>query len=134
MAKHMHKILPSDNTKTVLGDISACTQALEPCGGQKQYFFLRTAVIDLHHLYPPCSRPVHPLRHVPLCDIPSGCCFFTGLWTVTRSSLCVLRRVAVFCQLLRPVLLLVLFPRSRSPGAPPFPPPLSGSPCMLIAV
>ena len=29
----------------------------------------------------------------PLCDILSGCCFFTGLWTVTRSSLCVLRRV-----------------------------------------
>ena len=26
----------------------------------------------------------------PMCDIPLGCFFFTGPWTVTRSSLCVL--------------------------------------------
>ena len=26
----------------------------------------------------------------PLCDIPSGCCSFTGPWTVTRSSLRIL--------------------------------------------
>ena len=52
---------------------------------------------------------------VPLCDIPSGCCFLTGPWTVTRSSLRMLRRVAAFCWPLRPVLLLVSFPRSRSP-------------------
>ena len=51
----------------------------------------------------------------PLCDIPSGCCSFTGSWTVTRSSLRMLRRVASFCRPLRPVLLLVSFPRSRSP-------------------
>ena len=51
----------------------------------------------------------------PLCDIPSGCCFFTGPWTVTRSSFRMLRRVAAFCRLLRPVLLLVSFPRLRSP-------------------
>ena len=51
----------------------------------------------------------------PICDIPSGCCFFTGPWTVTRSSLRMLRRVAAFCLPLRPVLLLVSFPRSRSP-------------------
>ena len=51
----------------------------------------------------------------PLCDIPSGCCFFTGPWTVTRSSLCMLCRIAAFCWLLQPVLLLVLFLRSRSP-------------------
>ena len=51
----------------------------------------------------------------PLCDIPSGCCFFTGPWTVTRSALRMLRRVAAFCRPLRPVLLLVSFPRSRSP-------------------
>ena len=51
----------------------------------------------------------------PLCDIPSGCCFCTGPWTVTRSSLRMLRRVAAFCRPLRPVLLLVSFPRSRSP-------------------
>ena len=55
------------------------------------------------------------LRTPPLCDIPSGCCSFTGPWTVTRSSLRMLRRVAVFCRPLRPVLLLVSFPRSRSP-------------------
>ena len=52
---------------------------------------------------------------IPLCDIPSGCYSFTGPWTVTRSSLRMLRRVAAFCWPLRPVLLLVLFPRSRSP-------------------
>ena len=40
-----------------------------------------------------------------LCDIP--CCFLTGPWTVTRSSLRMLRRVAAFCQLLRPVFPLV---------------------------
>ena len=51
----------------------------------------------------------------PLCDIPSGCCSFTGPWTVTRSSLRMLRRVAAFCRPLRPVLLLVVFPHSRSP-------------------
>ena len=51
----------------------------------------------------------------PLCAIPSGCCSFTGPWTVTRSSLRMLRRVAAFCRPLRPVLLLVSFPRSRSP-------------------
>ena len=51
----------------------------------------------------------------PLGDIPSDCCSFTGHWTVTRSSLRMLRRVAAFCRPLRPVLLLVSFPRSRSP-------------------
>ena len=51
----------------------------------------------------------------PLCDIPSGRCSFTAPWTVTRSSLRMLRRVAAFCRPLRPVLLLVSFPRSRSP-------------------
>ena len=51
----------------------------------------------------------------PPCDIPSGCCSFTGPWTVTRSSLRMLRWGAAFCRPLRPVLLLVSFPRSRSP-------------------
>ena len=51
----------------------------------------------------------------PLCDIPSGCCFFTGPWTVTHSSLRMLRRVAAFCRPLQPVLLLVSFPRLWSP-------------------
>ena len=57
----------------------------------------------------------HPQAPPPLCDIPSGCCSFTGPWTVTRSSLRILRRVAAFWRPLRPVLLLVSFPRSRSP-------------------
>ena len=56
-----------------------------------------------------------PGRPPPLCDIPSGCCSFTGPWTLTRSSLRMLRRVAAFCRPLRPVLPLVSFPRSRSP-------------------
>ena len=49
----------------------------------------------------------------PPCDIPSGCCFFTGPWTVTRSSLRMLHRVAAFCRPLRPVLLLVSFLRGK---------------------
>ena len=61
------------------------------------------------------ERPTMASCQTPLCDIPSGCCSFTGPWTVTRSSLCMLCRVATFCRPLRPVLLLVLFPRSRSP-------------------
>ena len=62
----------------------------------------------------PCNK-ISPAPPPPLCDIPSGCCSFTGPWTVTRSSLRMLRRVAAFCRPLRPVLLLVSFPRSRSP-------------------
>ena len=54
----------------------------------------------------PCPPPPPP------CDIPSGCGFFTGSWTVTHSSLRMLRRVAAFCRPLRPVLLLV-------PSSPP---------------
>ena len=42
----------------------------------------------------------------PLCDIPFSYCFFTGPWTVIRSSLRMLRRVASFCWPLWPVLLL----------------------------
>ena len=63
----------------------------------------------LSPLPPPCPAPPPPY------DIPSGRRFFTGPWTVTRSSLRMLRRVAVFCRPLRPVLLLVSFPRLRSP-------------------
>ena len=51
----------------------------------------------------------------PPCDIPSGCFSSTGPWTVTRSPLRMLRRVAAFCRPLRPVLPLVSFRRSRSP-------------------
>ena len=63
--------------------------------------------------WPPPSGAQTPL--CPLCDIPSGCCSFTGPWTVTRSSLRMLRRVGAFCRPLRPVLLLASFPRSQSP-------------------
>ena len=51
------------------------------------------------------------ITRTPLWDIPSGCCSFMG----PRSPLRMLRRVAAFCRPLRPVLLLVSFPRSRSP-------------------
>ena len=61
------------------------------------------------------GRGSHLVCPPPPCDIPSGCCSFTGPWTVTRSSLRMLRRVFAFCRPLRPVLLLVSFPRSRSP-------------------
>ena len=61
------------------------------------------------------KRPLCGTPPLPLCHMPSGCCLFTGPWTVTRSSLRMLRRVAAFCRPLRPVLPLVSFPRSRSP-------------------
>ena len=65
------------------------------------------------------TRPTARLQGLPPppppCDIPSGCCSFMGPWTVPRSSLRMLRQVAAFCRLLRPVLRLVSFPRSRSP-------------------
>ena len=32
---------------------------------------------------PSDSSPMNPRPPPSLCDIPSGCCFFTGLWTVT---------------------------------------------------
>ena len=76
-----------------------------------------------HYSYSPgrfCSLPQLCLGVLsPPCDIPSGCCFFTGPWTVTRSSLCMLRRVAAFCRPLRPVLLVSAFaePSSWCAGA-----------------
>ena len=79
-----------------------------PCGHCSPPPSSKTAPsVDLQTLKGACSPP--------LCDIPSGCCFFTGPWTVTRSPLRMLRRVAAFCRPLRPVLLLVSFSRSRSP-------------------
>ena len=83
-----------------------------------------------HEIVPETVKPHHKTRQQhggpcpsvrvattavpPLCDMPSGCCSFTGPWTVTRSSLRMLRRVAAFCRPLRPVLLLVLLPRLGS--------------------
>ena len=58
---------------------------------------------------------IYATAPAPLCDIPSGCCFFTGPWTFTHSSLRMLRWVTAFCRPLQPVLLLVSFPRSQSP-------------------
>ena len=77
----------------------------------------RTAVVMAQRFAMPHVSPVRPCPEArrPPCDIPSRCCSFTGPWTVTRSSLRMLRRVAVFCRPLRPVLLLVSFPRSWSP-------------------
>ena len=66
------------------------------------------------HPPPPPRNSLERGGGTPLCDSP-GWYFFTGPWTVTRSSLRMLRRVAAFCRPLRPVLLLVSFPRSRSP-------------------
>ena len=65
----------------------------------------RATVMSLHRI---CSEELPPAVHwrgggaPPLCDIPLCCCFFTGPWTVTHSSLCMLRRVAAFCQPLPP--------------------------------
>ena len=56
---------------------------LEPHGGS-----------DDHISAVQCIPPPPP----PLRDIPSGRCFFTGPWTVTRSSLRMLRRVVAFCR------------------------------------
>ena len=70
-----------------------------------------------------CEWNVCPTAHScsilpppPLCDIPLGRCLFTRPWTVTRSSLRMLRRVTVFCRPLQPVFLLVSFLRQRSPA------------------
>ena len=62
-----------------------------------------------------CRGPAAPTPPPPLCDIPSGCCFFRGLCTVTHSSLCMLHWVAAFCQPLRPVYLLVSVLHWQSP-------------------
>ena len=47
-----------------------------------------------------CHAPPRPtpMDHPPtkLCEVPLGCGFFTGPWTVTRSSLRMLRRVNAF--------------------------------------
>ena len=82
-----------------------------PCTGQQA----AAHPPDVRDIVPPVRPPSSARCTAPLCDIPSCCCFFTGPWTVTRSSLRMLRRVAAFCRPLRPVLLLVSFPRSRSP-------------------
>ena len=103
-----------------------CHQPL--CPGTNCNWYLATIwqlLLLCPALFFPCHFLTNKLSHrfswpcrsslPPLCDIPSGCCFFTGPWTVTLSSLRMLRRVAAFRRPLRLVLLLVLFPRSRSP-------------------
>ena len=81
----------------------------------------------------PNKRPDLPVPPPPPCDSPSGCCFFAGPWTVARSSLRMLRRVAAFCRPLRLVLPLVSFPRSRSPSFAPPNLPLSFCPVSVTA-
>ena len=84
-----------------------------PAGGQPSGSPAARPCDALAHIAPEaqCQAPTPP----PPCNSPSGCCFFTGPWTVARSSLRMLRRVAAFCRPLPPVLLPVSFPRSRSP-------------------
>ena len=92
-------------------------------GGGTRALFLLWTWTTLDPVHVPCEQwcirtAVHRWRRgggYPLCDIPLGCCFFTGPRTVTRSSLRMLHRVAAFCRPLRPVLLLVSFPCSWSP-------------------
>ena len=103
-------------------------QALGPCGPQGSHCTSRLGQGfpprhggSLVAPPPPPQRPSgHPtcnatsaLPH-PLCDFPSDGCFFTGPWTVTRSSLRMLRRVAAFCRPLRPMLPLVSFSHCRA--------------------
>ena len=104
--------------ETIVGRIAACYDFCgtisvrppeEPSGGRKT-----ASTFPPPPPTPPTPRGTESKAR-PLCDIPLGRCFFMGPWTVTRSSLRMLRRVAAFCRPLRPVLLLVLFPRSRSP-------------------
>ena len=59
----------------------------------------------LHNPCPGLQHPFYPRvpkagwnqsGYTPLCDIPSGCSFFLGAWTVTHSSLRVLCQVVAF--------------------------------------
>ena len=100
---HHHHHPPFGQSTSTWGDISSADKILPGVENAK----------DLR-LCTPCPRTLNPALR-PLCDIPSGCCSFTGPWAVTRSSLRMLRPAAAFCRPLWPVLLLVLFPRSRSP-------------------
>ena len=85
------------------------TPTARPKGQKLGTQMFRAPLFNPFNISPPRSS------HNPPCDIPSRCCSFTGPRTVTRSPLRMLRRVAAFCRPLRPVLLLVSFPRSRSP-------------------
>ena len=40
---------------------------------------------------------MNPCNYYPPCDIPSGCCSFTGPWTVIRSALRMLRPAIIHC-------------------------------------
>ena len=86
---------------------------MPPCGSTKQGKYATPTILNQVRYATPtwlCQGGENPP--------PSpGCCSFTGPWTVTRSSLRMLRRVAAFCRPLRPVLLLVSFPRSMEPSS-----------------
>ena len=59
-----------------------------------------------HHIAPPPP---------PMCDILSGCCFFAGALDSHPFFPSHVASGRCFCRPLRPVLLLVSFPHSRSP-------------------
>ena len=87
---------------------STCTPRgtrLQGNNGQNTKLFRDIAISAFHET----KQALSPAP--PPCDIPSGRYFCTGPWTVTRSSLRMLRRVAAFCRPLRPVSL----PYSQSP-------------------
>ena len=104
------------------------------CSGAKHPFLHKTKGPGRKPSPPPPPPAAGVRAPPPVCDIPSGRRFFTGPWTVTRSPLRMLHRVAA----LRPVCLLGSLLRSRSPvgGTPPpsgrailrSPPPTSHGP------
>ena len=108
-SKRPREALIIDHAETILCRISGPS----PFAAQFQYHSIKARHGSPY--LPPPHPPTSLVLHAPLCDIPSGCCSFAGPWTVTRSSLRMLRPVAAFCRPLQPVLLLVSFPRSRSP-------------------
>ena len=126
----------------ILHSLSHCSGGRR-CSPQFPFVQLRSPPSPAHKCLP-LTDTLHHRRLVrllvpglspppPPCDIPSGCCSFTGPWTVTRSSLRMLRRVAAFCRPLRPVLLRVSFPRLRTPPPQNQIGPLGGGGGLLLS-
>ena len=116
MYVHGHTIV---NILTVCNDTQRlrqrdCPQGLKACGEFRSIICLDRSWQGGGYIQGVEGANPHPITSEPppLCDIPSGCCSFTGPWRVTCSSLHMLRRVTAFCRPLRPVVLLVSW---RSP-------------------